>query len=277
MAYPAGTQAIGSDPAAMHAATAQPGEGDGSVAIAELERRLAVEEAYDATENVSSAFGDYLDDFDWDNSAALFARTGRREKYQVGFYVGPDRIKQADLTGFGRPKPPRTFIQVHLRTQPVIDVAPDGRTTKLRTRLFSFNSLKDRAGQFQSGMYPNDKMVIEDGVWKFQHQAINELYFASNGYKGGWADVPEANPNQFAPDRTPTMMDKLRLAFPPDVLTSDLGVRGYGFAPGPDFIEWPGIKPMWFHYVNPVSGRIPPNYCPDESTCYQVKPLFQDQ
>jgi len=274
---PAGIQAIGTNPTALDATRAPPGQGSGNIAIEELERRLAVEEAYDATENVSSAFGDFLDDFDWDNSAALFARTGRREKYQVGFYIGPERIRQADLTGFGRPTPPRIHIQVHLRTQPVIDVAYDGRSASLRTRLFSFNSMRDKPGWFQGGMYPNDRMVLEDGVWKFQHQAINELYFGSNGYKGGWADVPEPNPNQFAPDRKPTIMDKLRDAFPPDVHTVDLGVRGFGFAPGPEFIEWPGIKPMWFHYINPVSGRVPPNYCPDESICYQIRPLFVDQ
>jgi hypothetical protein len=272
--YPSGATVLGSDPAALHAAMASAPGGDGSEDIAALERGLAIEEAYDATENVSSAFGDYLDDFDWDDSSALFARTGRRNKYQVGFYVGPDRIKQAEITEYGRPKPPRISVQIHLRTQPVIDVAPDGRSTRLRTRLFSFNSMRDKAGDFQSGMYPNDEMVLQDGVWKFQHQAIDELYFMSAGYKGGWAGVADPNPNQFAPDRKPTIMDKLRTSFPPDVLANDMGVRERGFAPGPEFIEFPGIKPMWFHYVNPVSGRVPPNYCPDESTCYQTKPLF---
>jgi len=117
-------------------------------------------------------------------------------------------------------------------------------------------------------------LVLEDGVWKFQHQAINETYFKSAGYKAGWARVPEADPRLFAPDRTPTLMDKLNTTFPPDVATADLGVRGQGFAPGPGFIEFPGIKPMWFHYLNPVSGREPSNYCPDEATCHQPKSLF---
>ncbi len=159
----------------------------------------------------------------------------------------------------------------------MIDVAPDGRTTKLRTRLFSFNSMKDRAGDFQSGMYPNDQMVLQDGVWKFQHQSIDELYFSSNGYKGGWADVPDPDPKMFAPDRKPTIMDKLATQFPPDVAGAAMGARYRGFAAGRDFITFPDVKPMWFHYVNPVSGRVPPNYCPEESTCYQTKPLFKDQ
>ena len=32
-------------------------------------------------------------------------------------------------------------------------------------------------------------------------------------------------------------------------------------------IVWPDIKPMWFSYKNPVSGRVPPLYCPDLETC----------
>jgi len=27
--------------------------------------------------------------------------------------------------------------------------------------------------------------------------------------------------------------------------------------------DWPGIPPMWFHYRNPVSGRVPELYWPD--------------
>lgn len=273
VAYPAGLAVLGADPAVFAAASAPIGEGDSAVSLSELERRLAVEEAYDATENVSSAFGDYLDVFDWDNSSALFARTGRRNKYQIGFYIGPDRIKTAEITQYGRPKSPRTSVQVHLRTQPVIDVAEDGRTTKLRTRLFSFNSSRDVAGNFQSGMYPNDRMVLQDGVWKFQHQSIDELYFTSAGYKGGWADVPDARPSPTGP----SIIMKLATQFPPDIWGRDMGPRYRGFAFGPDFIDFPDVKPMWFHYLNPVSGRVPPNYCPDESTCYQLKPLFKDQ
>lgn len=38
-----------------------------------------------------------------------------------------------------------------------------------------------------------------------------------------------------------------------------------GFARGSP--TWPDIKPMWFAYPNPVSGRLPENYCPDLKTC----------
>jgi hypothetical protein len=257
------------------AVNSPPKDESAPVDLAELERRLAVEIAYDAVENSSSAFGGYLDDFDWDNTSALFALTGRREKYQIGFYVTRERVRLADLNMYGKQKPVRTSVVYHIRTQPVIDVAPDGKSAKLRTRLFSYSASTTRPGAFNAGMYPNDLLVPEDGGWKFQHQAINEPYYSTPTYTLGWAKVPEPDPKMRESVRPRSMMDKLREEFPPDVHTIDLGVRGRGFTPGPDFIQFPDIKPMWFHYVNPVSGRVPPNYCPNESTCYQQKPLFK--
>lgn len=246
--------------------------------VTELERQLAVALAHDGVQNVSHAFGDFLDDFDWANSSQLFARTGRRGKYQVGFYVGPERIYTAESSQYGPTPSPRASVQIHLRVQPVIDVSSDGMTAKLRTRLFSLNASTSVPGSFQGAMYPNDKLVMQDGIWKFQHQSIDEFYMRSAGYANGWARVPEADPiKQFAPDRQPTIMDKLRTSYPPDVNILDMGLRAVGFAPNYEFIDFPDVKPMWFHYRNPVSGRLPPNYCPDHSTCYQPKPLFVDQ
>lgn len=279
VSYPPGTVILASAAPAWSAGGATATEAaPTSAEIAELERQLAAARAHEGAENVSHAFGDYLDDFDWDNSAALFARTGRRGKYQVGFYVGPDRIRTAEITQYGRPRSPRSSVQIHLRVQPVIDISPDGMTARLRTRLFSLNASTQVAGSFQGAIYPNDRLVMQEGVWKFQHQSIDEFYSRSAGYANGWAKVPDTDQTiQFAPDRKPSMMDRLRAAYPPDVDILDMGLRGVGFAPNLEFVDFPAIKPMWFHYANPVSGRLPPNYCPDQSTCYQKQPLFRDQ
>lgn len=281
--YPSDMNVIGADDFTQIAvATTSAGQGDTTLltdaAMAELERSLAVAKAHDAVENVSHAFGAFLDDFDWANSSQLFARTGRRGKYQVGFYIGPERIYKAESGQYG-PKPsPRKSVQIHLRVQPVIDVAANGMSAKLRTRLFSMNASTTVSGSFQGAMYPNDKLVMQEGVWKFQHQSIDEFYFRSAGYENGWAKVPPMDQTeQFAPDRKPSIMDKLRTGNPPDVNILDMGLRAVGFAPNYEFVDFPDVKPMWFHYKNPVSGRVPPNYCPDHSTCYQPEPLFQDQ
>ena len=36
---------------------------------------------------------------------------------------------------------------------------------------------------------------------------------------------------------------------------------------GPAYPGYPSAVPMWFHYVNPVSGRVPEYYWPDCATC----------
>ena len=58
--------------------------------------------------------------------------------------------------------------------------------------------------------------------------------------------------------------------YPPDIPLTKLGERERGFRGGTgDIIAWPGILPMWFHYKNPVSGRVPEHYWPDCVPCMQ--------
>lgn len=35
----------------------------------------------------------------------------------------------------------------------------------------------------------------------------------------------------------------------------------------PDTVQWPSIKPMWFSYTNPVSGRVPELFQKDCVPC----------
>ena len=102
--------------------------------------------------------------------------------------------------------------------------------------------------------------------------AIDEPYFNSSSYAEGWAKerprpaAPPPAPSAAAAARPPSMMEKLIAALPPDVPLVNMRLRYHSFYPG-DIIAWPEIKPMWFAYKNPVSGRVPPNYCPDLKTC----------
>jgi hypothetical protein len=115
---------------------------------------------------------------------------------------------------------------------------------------------------FDTGMYPGDKLILEDGTWKLWNVAIDEPYWSSAGYTGGWAKVKD-RPPPTSPRRN-VLLDK----YPPDIALTDLGERemGFGGGPGPT-VDWPSIKPMWFSYRNPVSGRTPPHYWPDCVTC----------
>jgi hypothetical protein len=116
---------------------------------------------------------------------------------------------------------------------------------------------------FGGGMY-HDQVVLEDGVWKLWSVTIDEHYFSSPTYEGGWSAAKDPDP---AARRRPAAQPN---DYPPDIPLTKLGERERGFRGGTgDEIAWPTILPMWFHYKNPVSGRIPEHYWPDCITCMQ--------
>ncbi|UUT36446.1 nuclear transport factor 2 family protein [Microbacterium elymi] len=247
------TSTAATDPAAP--ATTPP-----AVLRTQLDRALA----YDGVENVSSAYGYYIDDFQWTEMAALFAENGNKQSPFAGYYFGRDRITAAATSFWGSPPETRPGISYHWRTQPVISISADGRSASFRVRLFQprTHKLPSRAGDFyaagfHSGMYPNDQAVLEDGQWRLWSLTIDEPYFVSLDWRGGWASVPAATGTAPKPSR-------LMEIYPPDVPMTALGRRARHFRGGTgDVREWPEILPMWFHYRNPVSGRTPEHFWPD--------------
>ncbi|WP_207764914.1 nuclear transport factor 2 family protein [Hyphococcus luteus] len=240
--------------------------------LVDLRRRLKRSEAYDAVVNVSAAYGYYLDDFQWTKLSSIFAEDGNKQSPFAGFYLGQDRIMGAANAMWGPPREMRPAVSFHWRTQPVIHVSHDGRSANLRTRLFQPRTSKDPdapsrfyMGGLHGGMYPNDQLVLENGVWRFWSLTIDEHYFAMPNWEDGWsgAEEPEA---EAEPYRSP-LLDK----YPPDILLTELGERQEGFRGGTgETVDWPGILPMWFHYRNPVSGRTPEHYWPDCVPCEKL-------
>ena len=264
--YPPGAVLVGGERLRPAPAPAQ----TTPASLSDAEHELAIASARDAVENISSAFGFYLDDFQWQPYIELFSPVGRREKTCCGFYIGRDHIFRAEALSYGPMPIPRDGIRVHTRLQPVIDVAADGKSAYLRTRMLLYYANSTKAGAWNSGMYPNESAVLDHGVWKMNvGGGIDETYFMSPSYRQGWANpVVGADPMAAAAAAGPNAPRGPRVEFPPDIPISALGKRGEGFARGlPNYISWPQIKPMWFHYRNPVSGRVPPNYCPDITTC----------
>ena len=150
----------------------------------------------------------------------------------------------------------------------MILVAADGRSANLRTRLFQPRTSKDPgkpgallgAGMY-AGMY-QDQTVLEDGIWRLWNLALDEPYFSSAGWKGGWAAVKDAPPAQNPPPSP--ILNK----YPPDIPITALGRREEHFRGGVgQIIQWPAIQPMWFPYRNLVSGRMPENFVADCAVC----------
>jgi hypothetical protein len=240
--------------------------------LAEARRRLQRSQAYDAVVNVSAAYGYYLDDFQWTALSSIFAEEGNKQSPFAGYYLGQDRIMGAANAMWGPPREMRSAISFHWRTQPVIHVSHDGRSANLRTRLFQPRTTKDPGapayfymGGLHGGMYPNDQLVLENGIWRFWSLTIDEHYFYSPDWKGGWAAAKDPEENE--PRRPSPLLEK----YPPDILLTDLGRRQEGFKGGTGVtVDWPSILPMWFHYRNPVSGREPEHFWPDCVPCEKL-------
>jgi hypothetical protein len=256
-------------------ATADGRRAETSVTLAEARRRLARSMAHDGTENVSAAYGYYIDDFQWPAMGAIFAEHGSKQSPFAGYYFGRERISKAAVTMYGSTAPEtRSGIAFHWRTQPVINVSADGRSANLRTRLFHPDTGKQAAAlggrggaNIMSGMYPNDQTVLENGIWRLWSLEIDEPYFTMAGWKGGWSGVKPKPPGSPRPP-----VSRLVALMAPDILMTELGKRAEGFRGGTgETIEWPGILPMWFNYRNPVSGRVPELYWPDCVPC-ELKP-----
>ncbi len=135
--------------------------------LADVERTISEAEAYDAAENLIGAYGYYLDESPSD-VAGLFAR-GAREEVQA------------------RALAPEGIIFVNQILQPVIDLALDGKSAKVRARLLDLGGTSGGPGYWISGSFEG-QIVSEQGRWKFQTAGSTPAWTAP--YPGGWARTP---------------------------------------------------------------------------------------
>ncbi|PVI07908.1 hypothetical protein DM02DRAFT_696583 [Periconia macrospinosa] len=233
------------------------------VDLKNLQRRLQRSAAYDGAENQSHAYGYFLDDIDCERMGALFAKRGHKASPFAGFFITPERIDKACIASYGTNRSTlRQSISFHWRPQPVVLVSEDGRSATLRARLLQPSTSATKAGHFNNAIY-HDQMVLEDGKWRLWSVTIDEFYWTSSTWEGGWADAKPRNSS--APDPEPAPWTK---KYPPDVSIAEVGLRESTFRGGSGkYIEWPEIQRMWFQYSNLVSGRVPEYYWPGCVPC----------
>ena len=249
----------------------------GNVTLAELARRLARAAAYDGAENLSGAYGYYLDDLSCDNLGAIHARWGNKASPFVGWYQTPARVAGACRSNYGEPKanPQRASISFHWRPQPVILAAADGRSATLRARLLQPGTSLRGSGGFNGAIY-HDQMALEDGRWRLWSITIDEHYWTST-WTSGWHNVrlPNATATAAAPGPSSSPSGNasrpatgLQAKYPPDIALTELGEREATFRGGSGrTLSWPEIQIMWFQYRNPVTGRVPARYWPGCVPC----------
>lgn len=200
---------------------------DPAAMLAEAERRVQRVKDYHEIENLENAYGYYLDQDMWNNLADLFATNGSIELAQRGVYIGREHVRRFLFAAFGKAGPVPGRLGNHIQMQHVIDVAPDGKSAKVRGRMLQQLSFGGRPS-LGAAIYENEA-VKEDGVWKFEKVHAYNTWGA--GYAGGWVSSPGGRvpgpSKSYPPDAPPTLV----------------------------FQMFPAIYEIPFHYRNPVSGR----------------------
>ena len=139
---------------------------------------------------------------------------------------------------FGKEGPTENRLGNHVQYQPVIHVAADGKTAKVRSRMMQQLNFGPRASMGAS-LYENE-FVKENGVWKFSIDHTFNTWTA--GYEGGWA----RNPGRGVPGPSKT--------FPPDT------------PPSFTFQMFPTVYEIPFHYPHPVTGRATSTRLPNPAS-----------
>ena len=147
---------------------------------------------------------------------------------QRGIYKSQDRVRGFLLAVFGRAGegPVEGRLGNHIQWQPVIHVAPDGQSAKIRSRMMQQMNFGPRASMGAS-IYEN-QAVKEDGRWKLK--VVHTFNTWTAGYEGGWVSNPGRSvpgPSQdYAPGGPPTF----------------------------EFEMFPNVYAIPFHYRHPVTG-----------------------
>ncbi len=171
--------------------------------LAAYRERVERLEDADAIETLQATYGYYFDKGLWDDAADLFAADGTFEYGQMGVYVGRERVRRALLL-FGPEGLGQGYLNTHMLLQPIITVAPDGKTATARWQGMVMLSEPGANGVWGVGQYEN-AYVNDRGTWK-----ISKLHFyvqALADYDLGFSKGPlrmEGPSALFPPDRPPT-------------------------------------------------------------------------
>jgi hypothetical protein len=259
--------------------------GDNATRMREAARKLMMATAYDGAEHVSVSYGFYADDSQWDWLSELFGKQGTKQIPFAGYYTGYPRISKGLFLEYGDPvklSAKKASIAFHWRIQPVITVAPDGRSARVRTYLFHPNTSKTGSSTLFGAIYPDDHLILEDGIWRLWNLSLDEPYFEMPNWKAGWSGAKEKVPSAApAPRPAPPVVDAnapprpqrfigtaLVNQYRPDVPITELGRLQEHFRGGTgEPWDWPKILPMWWGYKNPVSGRQPELFLPNCVPC----------
>ncbi|MEY2853218.1 MAG: hypothetical protein RL030_350 [Pseudomonadota bacterium] len=196
--------------------------------IAALSRRASRLADEQAIENLQRIYGYYYDRAHWTQMADLFAPDATLEFAQAGVYKGPRHIR-AYLGTMGPEGGEPGWLNERIQLQPIVTVAPDGRTARSRSRELSMTGHYGQGGEWSEGIYEN-RYEKRDGKWMFS--SVHYYPTFQTDYDQGWGKQarPAAGIDAvLKPDRPPTQVYEI----------------------------YPKAQVPPFHYRNPVTGQPP--------------------
>jgi len=192
---------------------------------ARLAHEVQLLEDQQSIEALQRTYGFYFDKALWTHAADLFADDAVLEIAGLGAFVGRTRILEF-LRQLGPEYPSEGRLYDHMQLQPIVHVAPDGRSAKGRWRFFDQAAIHGKFAEWGVGVLENE-YVKDGGVWKIRRlHALPTMY---TSYEDGWGK--SARP-------LPTFMSSIKPDRPPSVSRS----------------AYPAAFVAPFHYENPVTG-----------------------
>ena len=194
--------------------------------LSDLRHRLEALADVQAVEHLQNAFGYYIDKWQWDDAASLFAQDATLEVGQRGVYVGRAHIRHSfELDGAQGLH--QGEVNDHIQYQPVIHIGADGASARARIRQIDVVGRFGGTALLGGGIQENEYVNV-DGVWKFRKLHLYTSFLAD--VNKGWSHAAQPAParsEEIAPDRGPTEV----------------------------YRAFPGFYVPAFHYDNPVSGK----------------------
>jgi hypothetical protein len=166
--------------------------------VAGLEPMVERAEAIRAVKRLQSAYGHYAEFGLWYDLADLFADDG------IGHYPTGDlkkeEIRRLFLRDIGEGKLglPEGLLYPHMMLQPVVTLAPDGKTAKGRWRVFTMLGFHEKNANWAGGVYENE-YVLEGGVWKIKDLRFY-LQYSGPYEQTGWTIDKGDIPIHYTPD-----------------------------------------------------------------------------
>jgi len=215
----------------------------------DLKQKVGILEDVNAIRRLQYAYGYFIDKCMYDETVDLFAENGE-VWFMNGIFKGRAGVKRLYIDRFrvnftgNRNGPVPGFLLDHPQLQAIIDVAPDGKSAKVRARStmqagrHEDYSDPDRFGWatrqwWEGGIYEN-QYVKENGVWKIK--VLNYRPFWHADFEKGWAHSPA----RYVPPFEKTFPDE---PLGPDELMTESREL------------WPNTDVVPFHYTHPVTGQ----------------------